>query len=191
MPGYVDLGYGIQPSNPRIQPNNPPIQLKNYVSPLPPPAPQPLIVFPQGPTDQRFQHPGIYARSNSLARQYPYLYSLVATAQIPQRVYDSGCFSYENEGIYHFDANGVQHVDVPGGQATNGLDDPVPPPDNLDGTPGQGNPGPDGVVDDIGERINTTPYPVPLRGIQVKTRCFEPDSRQIREITIEHDFLPK
>jgi len=25
----------------------------------------------------------------------------------------------------------------------------------------------------------------------VKIRCFEPDSRQVREVTIEQDFLPK
>jgi len=30
---------------------------------------------------------------------------------------------------------------------------------------------------------------VPLKGIQVKIRVFEPDSRQIREITVVEDFL--
>ncbi|MEI8374056.1 MAG: prepilin-type N-terminal cleavage/methylation domain-containing protein [Planctomycetota bacterium] len=38
----------------------------------------------------------------------------------------------------------------------------------------------------------TTKSPTaPLRGIQIKIRCFEPGSRQIREIPIEQDFLPK
>ena len=169
MPGYVDLGYS----------GGNPIQLVNYA-------------FPQNPTVPRFQHPGVYALS--LARNIApnYRYSLVATQQVPQRVYDSGCFSYENEGIYHFDANGTLHIDVQGGQATNGMDDPVPPPDNLNGTPNSNSkPVPNGIVDDLSERINTLPYPVPLRGIQVKVRCFEPDSRQVREITIEQDFLPK
>jgi len=35
------------------------------------------------------------------------------------------------------------------------------------------------------------PYSAPplgLRGIQIKIRVFEPDSRQIREVTIIHDF---
>ncbi len=58
------------------------------------------------------------------------------------------------------------------------------------------------IVDNLTEYLMTSgplagyapgvpPYPVPLRGIQIKIRCFEPDSKQIREITIEHDFLPK
>jgi type II secretory pathway pseudopilin PulG len=87
------------------------------------------------------------------------------------RIYDSGCFSYANE--------------LGNSQATNGLDDSG-----------------SGVVDALSEYYMTTgpykglapgvsPYPVPLRGIQVTIRCFEPDSKQIREITIEHDFLPK
>ncbi len=49
----------------------------------------------------------------------------------------------------------------------------------------------DGIVDDASEQLTSPPYPVPLRGIQVKIRCFEPDSKQVREVTIEQDFLPK
>ena len=77
-------------------------------------------------------------------------------------------------------------MDFPGGRATNGLDDPVPPANNPNGQAA-----PNGIVNDLSERITSLPYPVPLRGIQIKIRCFEPDSRQVREITIEHDFLPK
>jgi len=33
------------------------------------------------------------------------------------------------------------------------------------------------------------PYPVPLKGIQIKIRVYEPDSRQIREVTLTQDFL--
>ena len=46
-----------------------------------------------------------------------------------------------------------------------------------------------GGVDDLSEVEGPTPYPVPLKGIQVKIRVFEPDSRQIREVTITEDFL--
>jgi len=161
MPGYVDLGYlGTGP-----------FQLQQYV-------------FPQNSSIARFQHLGVYALAGNA--QNPYPYSLVATPAFPQCVYDTGCFSNENEGIYHFDQNGNLKVDVAGGRSTNGLDDPpVPLAGNANSTAL-----PNGVVDDIGERINSLPYPVPLRGIQVKVRCFEPDSRQIREITIEQDFLP-
>ncbi len=35
------------------------------------------------------------------------------------------------------------------------------------------------------------PYPSALRGIQVKIRVFEPDSRHIREVTVIQDFLPR
>ena len=50
--------------------------------------------------------------------------------------------------------------------------------------------GSDGI-DDPGEREAPPPYPYPLRGIQVKIRVFEPDSRQIREVTVVQDFLPE
>jgi hypothetical protein len=57
----------------------------------------------------------------------------------------------------------------------------------------------DGVVDNIvyngdptkGENMTAPPYPIPLRGIQVKIRTFEPDSRQVREVTVIQDFLPQ
>ena len=119
---------------------------------------------PLGPSMYRFANAGI--QESGLARGAA-LTNGIAT----QAVYDSGCFSYANE--------------LGNGQATNGLDD------NGSGT-----------VDELGEYIlssgslagkapGVSPYPVPLRGIQVTIRCFEPDSKQIREITIEHDFLPK
>ncbi len=122
----------------------------------------PNLVPPQGPSVPRFNHLG--APKSMLA----------ATATTP-RVFDSYCFSYENEGIYDLDKSGnPTNVRGPPGRATNGMDDDS-----------------DGVVDDQSESITQPPYPVALRGIQIKIRCFEPDSRQVREITIEHDFLPK
>jgi len=48
-----------------------------------------------------------------------------------------------------------------------------------------------GIVDDDGEKTYAPPYPIPLRGIQVKIRVFEPDSRQIREVTVVQEFLPQ
>jgi type II secretory pathway component PulJ len=60
------------------------------------------------------------------------------------------------------------------GIATNGFDD--------DG---------DGIVDGPSERQYPPPYAAPLRGIQVKIRVFEPDSRQIREVTIVQEFVTK
>ncbi len=82
-------------------------------------------------------------------------------------VYDTWSLHYEHNGI---DEDGVAGAD----QGTNDFDDNS-----------------DGVIDDIGERETMPFYPVPLRGIQVKIRVFEPDSRQIREVTVVQDFLPK
>lgn len=79
-------------------------------------------------------------------------------------VYDTWSTHYEHDGIPQLG----NYTD--GG--TNGLDD-----NN------------DGVVDDPDERDTMPPYSAPLRGIQIKVRVFEPDSRQIREVTIIQDFL--
>ena len=46
-------------------------------------------------------------------------------------------------------------------------------------------------VDDAMERETMPPYTDALRGIQIKIRVYEPDSRQIREVTVVQDFLPK
>lgn len=50
--------------------------------------------------------------------------------------------------------------------------------------------GSDGV-DDIDEREALPPYPVPLRGIRVRIRTWDPDSRQIRQATVVSDFVPE
>ena len=130
----------------------------------------PASVPPQGPGTPRFDHTG--SPKSGLVG--------------PPCVFDSYNFAYENEGIYNVDPNSGKLIALspnnyppglgqwPAGASTNGMDDDS-----------------SGVVDDSGELITQPPYPVPLRGIQIKIRCFEPDSRSIREITIEHDFLPK
>lgn len=43
-------------------------------------------------------------------------------------------------------------------------------------------------VDDIGERETSPPYNVPLRGIQVRIRMLDHDSRQVRQMTVTSDF---
>ncbi|MGW8257805.1 MAG: PilW family protein [Thermoguttaceae bacterium] len=80
------------------------------------------------------------------------------------RVYDTWSTHYENIGLAPGFANA--------GRSTNGFDD-------------DGN----GIVDDENEKLTSAPYPYPLRGIQVKIRYFEPDSRQVRELTVVQDFL--
>ena len=83
------------------------------------------------------------------------------------RTYDTWSFHYEHDGI---DQDGSLGAD----QGTNGFDDNG-----------------DGIVDDVLEMEAGPPYPAPLRGIQVKIRTFEPDSRQVREVTVIADFSPK
>ena len=81
--------------------------------------------------------------------------------------YDTWSLHYEFNGIDD-DADGV--ID----DGTNGLDD-------------NGN----GVPDDPAEYETSPPYPVPLRGIEVRIRCYEPTSRQVRQMTVRHSFIPK
>lgn len=82
-------------------------------------------------------------------------------------VYDTWSFHYENDGI---DQDGDGLVD----EGTNGLDD-----DDQNG------------VDDLLERETSPPYPVPVRGMQVKVRIYEPDTRQVREATVTRNFVPQ
>ena len=83
------------------------------------------------------------------------------------RVYDTWSFHYEHDGIN-------QDLDSDIDEGTDGFDN--------DG---------DNGVDDIGERETSPPYPVPLRGIQVRIRVYEPDSRSIREVSINQHFVPE
>jgi prepilin-type N-terminal cleavage/methylation domain-containing protein len=62
------------------------------------------------------------------------------------------------------------------GRAYNGLDDAV------GGVASNG-------VDDPGERETQPPYFVPLRGIQVRIRMYEPQTRQMRQATVGADFI--
>jgi len=55
--------------------------------------------------------------------------------------------------------------------------------DGLDGTGQNG-------VDSANERLTSPPYPVPLRGIQIKIRTYEFSSKQVREATITESFVP-
>jgi hypothetical protein len=99
--------------------------------------------------------------------------SMLNGSQSTSRVYDTWSTHYENVGLPGLTLDKYPAGGFPG-RSTNGFDD--------DG---------DGIADGDNEKITSPPYPAPLRGIQVKIRVFEPDSRQIRELTIVQDFLPK
>ena len=76
---------------------------------------------------------------------------------------------------------GTDGFDSPG----NGLDDDGD--DWIDNNDDTGN----GIVDDIYETETSPPYLATLRGIQVQIRTFEPDSRQVRTVTLVMDFVTK
>ncbi|HIA18441.1 MAG TPA: type II secretion system protein [Planctomycetaceae bacterium] len=94
-----------------------------------------------------------------------------------QYVYDTWSLDYEFDGINQ-DINQDGRSFIPWqeklDQGTNGLDD-----DGING------------VDDLNERETSPPYPSPLRGIQIVIRTLDPDSRQVRQITVTSDFTPE
>ena len=109
----------------------------------------------------------------------------------PYRVYDTWSFHYENNGINEDGdtdpVTGAPLVD----EATNGFDNlgeyavvPAtnPPTTVIDTRHG---------VDDAGERETSPPYDVPLRGMQVRLRAYERDSRQVREVGVKQHFVPE
>ena len=121
--------------------------------------------------------PRTRSKLNLLGQLPPYYYE-------PYRVYDTWSFHYENNGL---DEDGDGLID----EATNGFDNPgeyaVIPATNplttvIDARHG---------VDDPGERETSPPYDVPLRGMQVRLRAYERDSRQVREVGVKQHFVPE
>lgn len=64
--------------------------------------------------------------------------------------------------------------------------------DDGDGTVDEGTAGVDtdgdGFPYDTTQNETSAPYPVPLRGLEVRIRCYEPTSKQVRQTTIRHSF---
>jgi hypothetical protein len=114
--------------------------------------------------------------------------------------YDTWALDYERDG-WDQDGDG-KGPDQQWGRAGvdddgNGVTDDVsergwPGSDDLvdEGTDGLDNDGKNGV-DDVGERETSPPYPVPLRGIQVRIRAYEPHTRQVRQATVVADSIPE
>ncbi|WP_442485224.1 PulJ/GspJ family protein [Aeoliella sp. SH292] len=110
------------------------------------------------------------------------------------RVYDTWNFGYENDGVNQ-DLDEV----VNGGWRFFGNGNPTGTPLIDEGTDGFDSfgdyPAGQGLLlygpDDPGERETSPPYPVPLRAVQVKLRAYEPDSRQMREVTVRQHFVPE
>ena len=99
-------------------------------------------------------------------------------------VWDTWSTHYESNG---FDDDQDGTID----EGSNGLDDDSDgkvdeSPYDVDG---------DGLFtgagDDPGELETLPPYRFPLRGIEIRLRCYEPSSRQVRQVTIRHSFVPR
>lgn len=108
--------------------------------------------------------------TNALAQLYPvgaWQTASNTTWPPPRLVYDTWSQHYEGNGL---NEDGDAAVDEGG--------------DGLDGDRGVTN----GLSDELSERETSPPYPVPLRGIEVRIRCYEPTSKQIRQITIRQSF---
>jgi len=99
-------------------------------------------------------------------------------------IWDTWSTHYESNG---FDDDQDGTID----EGSNGLDDDSDgkvdeSPYDVDG---------DGLFnsagDDPGELETLPPYRFPLRGIEIRLRCYEPSSRQVRQVTIRHSFVPR
>ena len=59
-----------------------------------------------------------------------------------------------------------------------------------EGTDGLDNAPVNSLVDESSEQETQPPYAFPLRGIEVRIRVYEPKSRQARQVTVRHTFVP-
>ena len=111
----------------------------------------------------------------------------LVSAVLPQfPVYDSWSIYYEaNEFNEDQDANTDEGVDGIDNDSlpVDGFVDDGPLDLNGDGFVNQSN-------NERGEQETAPPYPFPLRGIEIRLRCYEPRSRQVRQVTVRHTFVP-
>jgi hypothetical protein len=91
--------------------------------------------------------------------------------------YESNGFDDDNDGVADEGADGLDN------DSDGKVDES---PYDVDGD-GRFN----GAGDDPGELETLPPYRFPLRGIEIRLRCYEPSSRQVRQVTIRHSFVPR
>lgn len=84
-------------------------------------------------------------------------------------IWDTWSTHYETDGI---DQNGNNLVD----EGNDGVDNAINGPAN-------------GIVDDAVEMEAPPPYAAPIRALRVRLRVFDPDTKHIREVTVEQDFV--
>ncbi|MDZ4779394.1 MAG: hypothetical protein SGJ19_03985 [Planctomycetia bacterium] len=121
------------------------------------------------------------------------------------RVYDTGSSHYEKDGVAqgpilvqprHWPAqyydwrvnswlNPVKPVQVPSGDERG----PDAATDGLDNSNVNTQLVAVGGIDDPSEREAPPPYDAEVKAIQIKIRVFEPDSRQVREVTVVQEMI--
>jgi len=85
----------------------------------------------------------------------------------------------------HYEFNGINEDALTATGAAN--------PDDLGtdtGSDGQDNNG-NGLVDELAEYDTLPPYSAPLRGLEVRIRVYDPSSRQVRQFSVRHSFVPR
>ncbi|MBL9123983.1 MAG: prepilin-type N-terminal cleavage/methylation domain-containing protein [Planctomycetaceae bacterium] len=98
-------------------------------------------------------------------------------------VYDTYSTHYETDGINQSNVPWNPTPNANADAGTNGLDDNA---SGVNGAVDESSAWPDVTS---GEKETAPPYPHPIRGIQIKIRVFEPGTRQVREVTLEHEFV--
>jgi hypothetical protein len=187
-----DLGYGVPTGN-----VTPAIGMGAFVdlfymryvsqriaSPAPAWAVNPPRVYPWG-SESVFSGPPAYfdANNNGVFDSGNEIYRGLV---VP--TYDTWSFHYEHDGI---DQDGRLLTNYYGAMVPNGLawrvNTNAPPDQGTNGLDDDGNFG----VDDPAERETSPPYPYPLRAVEITVRAGEPDSRQVRQMSVVHDFTPE
>lgn len=84
-----------------------------------------------------------------------------------EAVYDTGTSLYDHNEIDDTGSNGVDDAAIFGDVTRNG------------------------VVDDASEKESLAPYDERLRGIRIKIRVIDPDTKQVKQLSITQSFVPE
>ena len=167
---FVDLGWAVDPKWVTFNASD---TIVNHL------AYPPTNNWP--PNDPKYRAPEFHHPGNPMSGLWGVPSDQTQTNPSPDyraRVYDTGSSHYERDGIAQ-DAPAPRQWD-PTGSAKNSIPD--------EGSDGLDNNGLNGI-DDVTEREAPPPYDAELKAIQIKIRVIEPDSRQVREVTVVQDLI--
>jgi type II secretory pathway pseudopilin PulG len=125
-----------------------------------------------------FAGPGDIASKNSAVRDSTWLWS--------PATYDTYSRHYEYDGIASITGTTTNPNVVPAWRRINAYTGDLMVDAGMNMLDDNGN----GLIDEPMERDAVPPYERPLRGIRVNIRVMEPDSKQVREVTVVHEFIP-